>query len=1045
MDFSRCRYGVLPVLFFLLGCATCHCVWAQNLVTNGGFEADLQGWQVVNEVGSAALARRVTDSRAAGEGALLVANTDPENLRPVGVTQTINVHSGKTYVLSIQCRNSALRSSGGVRMAVADSDGTRLSQRWVVQLHNWESNWRLVTRRIDVPKTGAQIELLLAISGQGTGWFDEVSLREEVARENPADRQVTQLSPGIAVTRIAVSAPIMKIGAGDLDGDGRDELVVGDVDNRVTLLDDGRPRWTFDAEGLICDIACGRPVRNGPGKIAVATMNSTGDVIVLLASGREAQRVSVDDDRCPRVAWADLDGDGADELVIGSGPSVRAFGPDFRARWELNVGGPRTTALTAGDLDGDGRDEVLIGYDAQTLRVICLGPGGTVRWRYQPSDWPGGCKVSSLFVADLDGDGSPQIGAAGSQSSCFVLEADGRLAWRHSPRWGRKEDYLAEPVSCAGDYPGVEMAVMGRHSLTLRAGSGPAVFTAPSGLTILDSCCSPTRADTLYIASSGLRDAACYRLRLSPSGNNQLALRKTPDPIGEQLDEIFKTVTEAAPASGPADGSGQRRFHVLLYRNSRDEVLHAWEALKQRGSGNVEYEILGYVKELPVELNRFPMTSKAEIIEYARFFEREGIPFYLFVDHGCRPWISVETAHEILQAAPASSRGFYVAEDNYSYPSELFDSWLEWAGEMLRLCHQHGKRMIFKQMHDCWSLLASDRRVYDVLFKYPQTIIPMFATNNPHAPEVQIGGLLGLWTSGKCRDWGMSSQHWNWNWGRSGQRIEYTDVCPADVILRMDLAAASLGCTYFHVEGGQEWLSRTGELRQPATRHRELLYRMMDRRVLTPVSAGQLECLSPVMIGRHTDPSLASGVQIGHPRNRKGTPFRDGLLGVKAPMQTVSADNMGALAYGLRRYFEGLFPATPYGYVRLLPWFIAPKQARVVRTNTADVTLGGATLTGRQGSRAFVSLLQAEADKLPFRTSNAFLSTQRHQSAYRLVLIDPGYLHPKGVTCTVTVASWVKIGTVSDALTRESVGVEDHRFTVTIPAGGFRVLWVEAP
>ncbi len=78
--------------------------------------------------------------------------------------------------------------------------------------------------------------------------------------------------------------------------------------------------------------------------------------------------------------------------------------------------------------------------------------------------------------------------------------------------------------------------------------------------------------------------------------------------------------------------------------------------------------------------------------------------------------------------------------------------------------------MIFKQMFDAWSLVASDRQCYDALFKYPETIIPMYATNNGHAPEIQTGGMLGLWRAGACRDWGMSSQNWNWNWAESCYR-----------------------------------------------------------------------------------------------------------------------------------------------------------------------------------------------------------------------------------------------------------------------------------
>jgi hypothetical protein len=638
-------------------------------------------------------------------------------------------------------------------------------------------------------------------------------------------------------------------------------------------------------------------------------------------------------------------------------------------------------------------------------------------------------------------DGPAQIVGAGSDGTAFLLRGDGTEVWRRTAeRWPR-ETYLAEPITYTGRHAGPQILLMGRQSISIRSLEGPEIFTGSSGVTIIDSARSATEPNIVYLASSGLRDPSYYRLEFSEGRRNALASYDVPDPIGTNLDAIYQAALTREPLRVPSQAREGRKFHVLLYRNSREHVEATWPLLKARSTANVEYEVLSYVKELPVELHRFPMTTLPEILEYMRFFEEEQIPFYLFVDHGCRPWISLDTARKIVDAAPTWFRGFYLAEDNYNYPGPLFQEWLAWAGELLDICHERGKKVIFKEMYDCWSLLASDRAVFDVLFKYPETIIPMFATNNAHAPEIQIGGMLGLWRSGVCNDWGMSSQHFNWSWNCI-QRLDYTDVCPPDVILRMDLAAASLGCTYFHVEGGQRWMDNEGSILPDSTRHRELLYQLMERNVILPTRS--LVGLSPVGVVRTTDPQAAGDARIGHPGSRRGTHFREGLLGVRASMQTPPPYYLPAYAYGVRHYFDGLFPATPYGYIQLIPEAVGDgSQAaarEVIRTGTNMVTLNGKTMSAEAARPEVISMLETAAEELPFRTESAFLSAQRWGDGYRLVLIDPGYLSPVGVRARVRVNLPRAEGNATDLVTGERLAVRDGALDVEIPAGGFRLL-----
>ena len=118
-----------------------------------------------------------------------------------------------------------------------------------------------------------------------------------------------------------------------------------------------------------------------------------------------------------RVATADLDGDGIDEVItapgIGGGPIVKVFDlqgnllRQFLVYEESYRGG---LWVAAGDLDGDGRAEIVTGADiggGPRVRVLdgLTGAGKADFFAYD-STFRGGVRVA---VGDLDGDGRAEI------------------------------------------------------------------------------------------------------------------------------------------------------------------------------------------------------------------------------------------------------------------------------------------------------------------------------------------------------------------------------------------------------------------------------------------------------------------------------------------------------------------------------------------------------------------------------------------------------------------------------------------------------------
>jgi len=237
--------------------------------------------------------------------------------------------------------------------------------------------------------------------------------------------------------------------AGDLDGDGYDEVLVGPGPGphhpaTVRVLDEtGGLLWQFQAYGTprygvnVCagdldgdgdeEIVTGA----GPGEVYgphVRGWNLAGGQVApmgnvsFLAYGTRRWGVN--------VACGDLDGDGCDEIITGAGPGD-VFGPHVRG-WNVDggmvsplpgvsflaYGTPRWGVNVAcGDIDGDGIDEIVTGpgpselFGAHVRGWNCDGGSATAIpgvnfFAFQDTSHAMGCVVS---CGDLDNDRIDEI------------------------------------------------------------------------------------------------------------------------------------------------------------------------------------------------------------------------------------------------------------------------------------------------------------------------------------------------------------------------------------------------------------------------------------------------------------------------------------------------------------------------------------------------------------------------------------------------------------------------------------------------------------
>ena len=183
---------------------------------------------------------------------------------------------------------------------------------------------------------------------------------------------------------------------GDLDGDGRDEIIIG--------LGSGGAGWVE-----VFDYAGGRITHNHWKHINWSPYNA--------ANGET------------RPACGDLDGDGKDEIIIGFGPVagetslpggwIQVMDDDAvqwgRVGWSGYNDSNGETRPACGDIDGDGKDEIIVGLGpggAGWVELFDVLPTGLSRKNWVRVNWkayntPSG--ETRPASGDIDGDGKDEI------------------------------------------------------------------------------------------------------------------------------------------------------------------------------------------------------------------------------------------------------------------------------------------------------------------------------------------------------------------------------------------------------------------------------------------------------------------------------------------------------------------------------------------------------------------------------------------------------------------------------------------------------------
>ena len=817
------------------------------------------------------------------------------------------------------------------------------------------------------------------------------------------------------------------ITAGDLDGDGTDEIAAANSDGKVYCVGaDGKIRWTYDLQA---------PVEQ------VTVMRISGENPMIAAGGVSKEVV----------------------LLSPSGIKTASAGVSGVVR-----------VLRAGDFNGDGTDELfaLDMYGQKTMDLILYaGMNLSLSWKGNSKDFKDVWSEQSMssIAYDIDGDGRDEI-----ITGRAILDADTeiRKSTQTNSRYDCGDTGFRMPFVSAGDLDGTGMKqivkINGRD-ITIHDANGKETGSVRLNQGFTDVLCMPRNGKTeIILASSPNGDDSLYRFSFDPDWKNFLLTLPRTGRMAEiesnltALSESVKIFGETKPLAGQ---SGP--FPVVLDElqfnmpdDSPDKIATVCQFFE---------DIRLYEREFPYQNLRFAKAlwfgekdlkspdgkayaqegrlsynlTRQDIAAFAVQLEKNKSFFLVTIGHGCKPFLSLGTIEAILEAAPDACLGFVICEDEQEKDVPYY--FQHFVQPVLDICAAHNKMLIMREKGAWWASSVSRREVRDTIFnpKYLSVLVLATEDSNSRSPDMNLAARIGLWLNGDAdrfaartsNDWFSFNRTWEWEYVMTGHPQ-----------LRSLAAQASLGASVF--------MNRTVMREADGTFNRygsegfAPFLHMLGKGIIAPPKPEQLRSISSVAL-RVPAPSEYFVNGGGNMHDYKSFDPKEiserafGRLPHYFGMSPTPRTDLSYLLWGRRTQFGNFIPPSPFGFVPVLPGVeIEPKNYFSAVWNTDGERLWkdveGADYSAAREALA-VDLKTASAH-FPFSVEgNVFFQIVSYDddSSYIVYLIDPGYLDPATREAVIRPAS----GTWSakDRLTGAAVS-GSASFTISVPAGSLRII-----
>jgi len=368
------------------------------------------------------------------------------------------------------------------------------------------------------------------------------------------------------------------------------------------------------------------------------------------------------------------------------------------------------------------------------------------------------------------------------------------------------------------------------------------------------------------------------------------------------------------------------------------------------------------------------------------------------------------------------------------------------------LCVKHNKKAILIEKGAWWATIPAMKKYYDLMFDgtYREVLHASVEDSNSRSPDLNLAGRVGLWLAGSIDHFSARSisdqvcwnRYWEWEFPITGHPF-----------LRQVIAHSALGADYYEVHlDVKDWSKRKPWAWSRIGRESmEMVIHMLGKGLLVPPTREEMVGICPMAMRiREPDERVLKDAYNFHGfRTHEPDPDLDvaplGHLGAYWGMSPTPPGNIMSYCYGQKYQYGNWIPATPYGFVAILPELCKIDGLRWFKSGAVTDGMyfyNGGKQSGLAARDGMIAKLREAAQSLSFRVEgDVFLQAQRfNPKHYRLYAIDPGFLDPAEHDVKVHITLDGAIASIHDIINDKGLKADGTVLRFKVPAGAFRII-----